>query len=176
MMRKSWLIALLLSCCTLLSAQEPATVLGRLIAANQPNSLKARFTQTRHTPLLEENLVSEGWVYMMAPDRIRWETTAPVQKVSILNDDAAGRRFRLPAEKDFSATVLEGEGELALMLIPLRRDLKQLMTQVVVKADPKTLRLRSVLLRQEGGGWTLIEFKDVKTDVALDAALFEKGE
>lgn len=175
-MRKCWFITLLLFCSTLLSAQEPATVLGRLMAANQPSSLKARFTQTRHTPMLEENLKSEGWVYMIAPDKIRWETTSPVQKVSILNDDAAGRRFRLPAEKDFSATILEGEGELTLMLMPLRRDLKQLMTQVVVKAHPETLRIHSVLLRQEGGGWTLIEFKDVKTDVPLDAALFEKGE
>jgi Outer membrane lipoprotein-sorting protein len=174
-MRNAWFIALLLSC-TLLSAQEPSTVLGRLMAANQPQSLQARFTQTRHTPLLEENLVSEGRVYMQAPDRIRWETTSPVKKVSVLNDDAAGRRFRLPAEKDFSCTVMSGEGELALMLIPLRRDLKQMMTQAVVKADPATLQVRSILLRQEGGSWTLIEFKDVKTDVPLDASLFAKQE
>lgn len=171
-MKKVWFIAILLSC-TLLSAQEPSALLSRVLEANKPASLQARFTQTRHSPLLEENLKAEGLVYMQAPDKIRWECTSPVKKVSILGDPSAARRFRLPTEKDFSVSALEGEGELALVLTPLRRDLKQMMTQAIVKADPATYRVRSVLIRQADGGWMLVEFRDVKVDIPLESSLFE---
>ena len=165
------ILLILLWLASILRAQEPS-LLSKAIAVNLPDQLQAHFTQTRHSPLLEENLVSNGVVYLKAPDKIRWELISPVQKATVLSDDAAGRRFRLPTEKDFTFTTLSGE-DLTLILTPVRRDMKQLFVQLVVKLDPESLLVRSVLMKNTDGGWTLLEFRDIRSDVKLDASLFE---
>lgn len=170
-MKRLTLILLLLCTEFTLRAQGPG-LLAQAIAANTPEQLQARFTQTRHTPLLEENLVSEGTVYLLAPDKLRWEQQSPVSKVTVLSDQASGRRFRLPTEKDFTFSSLDGD-DLTLILTPLRRDMKQLFVQLVVKLDPASLLVRSVLMNGTDGGWMLLEFRDIRSDVKLDASLFE---
>ena len=169
---KRWiLISLLFLQAVLGWSQETPSLLSRVLAANTAETLQAGFTEIRHTPLLEENLLSEGVVYLKAPDKLRWELRAPEARVSVLGAPS-GHRFRLPTEKDFACKVLENE-ELSLILTPLRRDLKQLFTQLVVTVDPQTLQLRSVLANTSDGGWISLQFRDVKTGLELSDSLFE---
>jgi len=175
-MRKvlSYLLGMLL--CTLVSAQEADDILARIQQANLKETLRADFTQVRHSPLLAEDLESSGFVALQAPDKVHWEICKPVSRLTVFNGDPpqAGRRFRLPAEKDFTVTALEGEEELSVILKPRRRDLAQLFTQIVLKVDAATLGVRSVLLTGRDGDWTKITFTGVKTDIGLDPSLFEK--
>jgi hypothetical protein len=85
----------------------------------------------------------------------------------------AGRRFRMPTEKDFTATALEGE-EISLTLVPVRRDLKQMFREVVVLADKQSLQIRSALLVTPDGDWVRLEFKDIRVNEPVDPQLFEK--
>ena len=155
------------------SAQE--NILDRLKAANTFETLQASFTQTRHSSMLAKDLKSEGRMVLASPDRIRWEVLKPYPSVFVSSGELAiaGRRFRMPAEKDFTATALEGE-ELAVKLVPVRRDLKSLFREIVVRADKQSLQLRSALLITPDGDWTLLEFKDIVTNRPVDAKLFEK--
>ena len=84
-----------------------------------------------------------------------------------------GRRFRMPTEKDFTATVLEGE-DLAVRLVPVRRDLKSLVREIIVHADKQSLRIRSALLITPDGDWTELVFKDFVVNRPVDDKLFEK--
>lgn len=170
-MKRLVLISLLLLHAALGWAQETASLLARVLAANAAETLQAAFTETRHTPLLEENLVSEGVLYLKAPDKLRWELRTPEPRVSVLGAPS-GHRFRVPTEKDFACRVLEGE-ERSLILTPLRRDLKQLFTQLVVTVDAQTLQLRSVLANTADGGWISLVFREVKTGLELADTLFE---
>ena len=168
---------LLLYICLLVStvaAAQESDLLLRIREANLKNTLRADFTQVRHTPMLTDDLVSSGFVALQAPDKVHWEVVKPVSRVTVFNGDIpqSGRRFRLPSDKDFSVSSLEGE-ELSIILKPLRRDLAQLFSQIVLKVDPVSLAVHSVLLTGLDGDWTQITFTKTQYDMALPASLFE---
>ena len=178
---KRWILiaaSLVLAWCA--SAQDG--ILDRLKAANTHETLQLTFVQTRHSEMLTKDLVSEGRMVLAAPDRIRWEVLKPYPSVFVSSggDSFAPpglgmtkKGFRLPTEKDFTATALEGD-DLAVKLVPVRRDLKSIFREIIVHADKKTLQLRSALLIGTDGDWTLLEFKDIRTDLPVDPKLFEK--
>ena len=168
---------LLLYLCLLVStvaAAQESDLLLRIREANLKNTLRADFTQVRHTPMLTKDLVSNGFVALQAPDKVHWEVVKPVFRVTIFNGDIpqSGRRFRLPSDKDFSVSSMKGE-ELSIILKPLRRDLAQLFSQIVLKVDPVSLAVHSMLLTGLDGDWTQITFTKTQYDMALPASLFE---
>ena len=112
---------------------------------------------------------------LASPDRLRWEVRKPFQSVFVSEGELAirGRRFRMPTDKDFTATALEGE-DLAVRLVPVRRDLKSIFREIIVHADKKTLQIRSALLISPDGDWTQLEFKDIRVNLPVDPKLFEK--
>ena len=169
-------LLILLACMTLaLSASAQDGILDRLKAANTYETLQLSFVQTRHSEMLTKDLVSEGRMVLASPDRIRWEVLKPYPSVFVSSGELAiaGRRFRMPTEKDFTATALEGE-DLAVKLVPVRRDLRSLFREIIVHADKQSLQIRSALLITPDGDWTLLEFKDIRTNQPVDSKLFEK--
>ena len=173
MMKRLVLILAFLALALTASAQND--VLDRLKAANTFETLQLSFVQTRHSAMLTKDLVSEGRMVLASPDRIRWEVVKPHPSVFVSSGELsfAGRRFRIPTEKDFTATALEGE-DLAVKLVPVRRDLKSVFREIIVHADKQSLQIRSALLVTPDGDWTLLEFKNIVTDQPVDAKLFEK--
>lgn len=171
-MRKLLLIGLLL--CAGFSARAQEDVFSKVKEANLPSTLEASFVQTRHSELLSEDLVSRGRVWLQQPDKVRWEVTSPKPRLTVLNGEVPrSRKFRLPSEKDFKVTVLSSE-ELTLLLEPLRGDFRQLFTQIILKADPESFRVRSILLKGLDGDSTFIEFQDIRTGMEIDPKLFVK--
>lgn len=161
-------------CGMLLSVAASAQDLFEQIkAANMPGeTLQATWHQVKRSTLLVEDLVSEGRVYIQQPDMLRWETTSPVQRVSVMAPGQARGRFRLPTEKDFDIQIQEGE-EYLVQLTPIRRDLKKMIGQIALHVDPASLKLRFLTMTSPEGDWTRIEFTDVKMDLPLSATLFE---
>ena len=157
------------------SASAQDDLLDRLKAANTFETLRLSFVQTRHSALLTKDLQSEGRLVLESPDRIRWEVLKPYPSVFVSTGELAfaGRRFRMPTDKDFTATVLEGE-DLAVKLVPVRRDLKSVFREIIVHADKQSLRIQSALLITPDGDWTQLAFKDVVVNEPVDAKLFEK--
>ena len=166
------------------------TLLERLKAANTFETLQADFVQTRHSQMLTKDLVSEGTVALVAPDKLRWEVVKPYRSVFVTEGEGdsfaslgmtkgtsgmtkGNRRFRIPTDKDFTATVLEGE-DVVVKLVPLRRDLKQLFREIIVHADKKSFRIHTALLVTPEGDWTQLEFKNIRTGQSIDPKLFEK--
>jgi outer membrane lipoprotein-sorting protein len=158
-----------------LSASAQDGILERLKAANAFETLQASFVQTRHSSMLTKDLRSEGRLVLQSPDRIRWEVLRPYPSVFVSTGELAfaGRRVRMPTDKDFTATALEGD-DLAVKLMPVRRDLKSLFREIIVHADKKSFQIQSALLITPDGDWTLLEFKDVVANQPVDAKLFEK--
>ena len=148
-------------------------LLTRIREVNMPPSLQAAWHRTYHSPLLAEPLESDGVVYIEEPSRLRWETVSPVSRITVFNGEGARGRFRMPTEKDFSAQVMEGE-QYTVVLTPVRRDLKQLFNQILITVDPQTLVLSQVIVKGHDGDWTLLEFNDIKHNVALPATLFQQ--
>lgn len=166
-------LALILCGLAITVASSAQDLFEQIKAANMPErTLQAKWNQVKRSTLLVEDLVSEGQVYIQQPDLLRWETTSPVQRVSIMAPGQARGRFRLPTEKDFDISITEGE-EYLVQLTPLRRDLKKMIGQIDLHVDPATLKLRFLTMTSPEGDWTRIEFTDVKADLPLPATLFE---
>ena len=171
---KRWLLRLA-GVALALAASAQENILDRLKAANSYETLQASFIQTRHSSMLAKDLKSEGRMVLASPDRIRWEVLKPYPSVFVSSGELAisGRRFRIPTEKDFTATALEGE-DLAVKLVPVRRDLKSLFREIIVHADKKRPRIQSALLMTPDGDWALLEVKNVRVNQPVDDKRFEK--
>ena len=169
-------LALLLALSAGAQENPDAALMARILEANMPvSTLQASWTQVKHSPLLEENLHSEGKVWLRQPDAVRWEILQPVQRVNILNGASPRGRFRLPTEKDFELTVLESD-VYSVQLLPTRRDLRQMLGRIVLVVDRETLLIRKVTLIGEDGGWAQLEFHHIVKEEELPDSLFEKKE
>lgn len=163
---------LLLFSCLFVRAQEEE-LLQQVLAANAPRTLQASFTMVRHSPMLTEDLTSEGEVFLQAPDKICWEVQRPFFRRTVLNGaDASAGRFRMPAAKDFTLSSVRSDGAVRLELTPRRKDLQRLFAKIEVEAHPVTLLVREVRLVGRDGDWTTIRFDPVRTDVAIPEERF----
>ena len=157
---KYLLVAFLALACALEAcAQED--VWTRVKEVNFPQkSLQASWQRVYKSPLLQDGVESEGKVALTQPDQVRWETLKPVQRVTVLDGTQPRGRFRLPTEKDFKVTVLEGD-QYTIQLDPVRRDLKQLVGQIALTVEKKTYKLLYVTILGLDGDWTQITFTNV---------------
>ena len=157
---KYLLVAFLALACAL-EARAQEDVWTRVKEVNFPQkSLQASWQRVYKSPLLQYAVESEGKVSLTQPDQVRWETLKPVQRVIVLDGTQPRGRFRLPTEKDFKVTVLEGD-QYTVQLDPVRRDLKQLVGQIALTVEKKTYKLLYVTILGLDGDWTQITFTNV---------------
>ena len=150
---------MVLACAFQAHAQED--VWTRVKEVNFPKkSLDASWQRVYKSPMLQDPVESEGKVTLTQPDQVRWETLKPVQHVTVLDGTQPRGRFRLPTEKDFKVTVLEGD-QYTVQLDPVRRDLKQLVGQIALTVEKNTYKLLYVTILGADGDWTQITFTNV---------------
>lgn len=164
---KKWLSYVLTAFCALtfaVQAKAQEDVWVRVKDVNFPKkSLQASWNRIYRSPMLQDDILSEGKVYLRQPDALRWETEKPVKRVTELDSTQGKGRFRMPDEKDFKITVLEGD-TYSVQLTPLRRDLKQLVGQITLTVEKKSYKLLYVTILGVDGDWTQITFSNVKMD------------
>jgi outer membrane lipoprotein-sorting protein len=153
---------LALTCAFNAWAQED--VWTRVKEVNLPRkNLSANWNRIYRSPMLQDDILSEGTVSIVEPDYLRWETLKPVKRITELDGKQERNRFRLPQEKDFKVNVLDGD-TYTIQLSPLRRDLKQLIGQIVLTVEKKSYKLLNVTILGVDGDWTQITFSNVKMD------------
>lgn len=172
-------LLLLISLCFLLpmlpaSAQDDDALVQRILEANMPSTLQASWHQEKQSSLLTEVLVSDGAVYLQQPDRFRWEVRQPVQKLTVFDGETPRGRFRLPSVRDFTAQVMEDGQMYSVLLVPIRRDLKQFFRQISITVKKENLEIVSALLITPEGDWTRLSFSNFQRNIPLDEALFKK--
>ena len=148
-----------LACAFTARAQQDVWTLVKEVNFPQ-KSLQASWTRIYKSPLLQDSVESEGTVALVQPDQVRWETLKPVKRLTVLDGTQPKGRFRLPTEKDFKVTVLEGDC-YTVQLDPVRRDLKQLVNQIALTVEKKTYKVLHVTILGVDGDWTQITFSNV---------------
>ena len=160
----SYVLAAFFALTFVVTAKAQGDVWARVKEVNFPKkSLQASWNRIYRSPMLQDDILSEGKVYLRQPDALRWETEKPVKRVTELDSTQGKGRFRMPDEKDFKITVLEGD-TYSVQLIPLRRDLKQLVGQITLTVEKKSYKLLYVTILGVDGDWTQITFSNVKMD------------
>lgn len=179
-----------------LSAQQTEDEMIESIvkASSDITSMKCDIAQTRRVPLMDEPQKSSGTMIYIKPSRFCLDYTEPfawklkVDGDNIMmgtesGDGEAGRLFKgissmilgcmsgemLKDKRTFKVTVTDVGGEWKALLIPVRRDMKKMFSQIELGFDPATRLLRRLLMEDAGGGSTEILISNVKLNGDYEA-------
>ena len=188
-------VSLMVSAQTQLSESQTQEVIRQLTqVASTMQSMQCRFVQEKTSSMLAEPSVAEGTMHYAAPDRMRWEYTAPYAFALVVNGE------RLVKVTDGKAEVLEGNaGRMYQGMVNLiigsasgkklfdttvfdivfyddngRRDMKRMFSQLVFRFDKKTNGISRVEFVSANGDITSIRFEEIKVNEAIDDAFFKE--
>ena len=188
---------------TKLSETQSQEVMSQLSqAASSMQSMQCRFVQEKTSPMLAEPSVSEGRMWYVAPDKMRWEYVKPYAFALVVNGD------RIVKETDGKAETLEGNAnrmyqgivniimgsasgkkmfdasmfDIALFdddaywkaeMTPKRRDMKRMFSQLVFRFDKKTNGISRVEFIGSAGDVTSIRFEEIKLNEKIGEEKFK---
>lgn len=191
------LVAVSVSALTYTAQQTEDEIIESIVQASSDIiSMKCDIAQTRRVPLMDEPQKSSGTMIYFKPSRFCLNYTEPFEwklKVdgdnimtgsddSAMNGDA-GRLYKglsgmilgcmsgdmLKDKRTFKVTVTDVGGEWKALLIPVRRDMKKMFSQIELGFDPKTRLLRRLQMDDAGGGSTEILITNVKLNGDYEA-------
>ena len=180
--------------------QEVMNQLSQTAASMQ--TMQCRFVQEKTSSMLAEPSVSEGLMYFVAPDRLRWEYTTPYPFAIVVNGE------RIMKVTDGKAEVLEGnssrmyQGMVGLIMgsasgkklfdtstfdvvlydddvfwkaemTPKRRDMRRMFSQLVFRFDKNTNGINRVEFVGSNGDVTSIRFEEMKLNEIINEDKFQ---
>lgn len=173
-------------------------------AAAQLSSMQCEFVQTKHLKMLNKSMVSNGKMYYQKSNKLRWEYTTPYKYTFILNGSKAllknnnrtdvvdtnknrmmkeiGRVMMntvmgncLQNDNDFKTSITSTQTEYVATLLPQRKDIKSMFQKIILHFNRKNSMVTSVELVEKNGDRTVIELKNVKTNVPISQNMFAVG-
>jgi outer membrane lipoprotein-sorting protein len=157
------------------------------------------FRQERRLAIFARPVVFSGKLYLSRPDRLRWEFTAPIASLLILDGktgrrcDEGSRPSEFNLERDpvmrlvaaqlrtwTSGTYRELLGDFVLQLkpgatlvvTPRQKGLASFLSRIEVVFDPESLQPARVEIHEEGGDRTVISFSAYRLNPELAPELF----
>ena len=185
-----------------LSEEESQKVMTSLTqAAASMKTLQCRFVQEKISTMLAEPTVAEGTMCFAAPDRLRWEYTTPYAFALVVRGDRimkvtdgkteeldgkSGRIYqgivnvimgsasgkKLFDTSMFDIALYDDNAYWRAEMIPKRRDMKRIFSQLVFLFDKKTNVISRVEFKESGGDLTSIRFMDIKLNGAINEKMF----
>lgn len=174
-------------------------IIGR--ASADMKTLECNFIQTKHLKILNDEMVSQGKMYYQQANKLRWEYTSPYSYTFILNETEVllknanrediidvnqNKMFKeiarlmmnsivgncLTDDKTFNTSIETTHDEWIATLIPLKKDIKQMWTKLILHFDKSKKSVVKVEMHEKNGDYTEISLKDIKTNTAIDQNLF----
>lgn len=194
------LIASLLSCVAM--AQNDTQIIEQISAASAKiTTLECDFVQTKHLKILDNRLVSRGKMYYSQPDKLRWEYVTPYSYIFVMNQNQILLKNSTRADvidvnqnkifKDISRLMMNSimgdmlkdnttfeismastKGGYTATLIPIKREMKQMWTKLVLLFDAESLGVKRMEMHEKSGDCTIIELENVKINRAINSTLF----
>ena len=170
-------------------------------ASAEMQSLECDFVQTKHLKILNDKMVSKGKMYYMQPGRLKWEYTSPYTYTFILNDSQVllknstrsdvidvnqNRIFKeiarlmmnsilgncLTDEKSFQTDIETKGQEWIATLVPLKKDMKQMWTKLVLHYDSVKKSVVMVEMHEKTGDYTEIRLDNIKINRQIAESTF----
>jgi outer membrane lipoprotein carrier protein len=187
---------------TQLTESQSQEVINQLTqAAASMQSMQCRFVQEKTSTMLAEPSVAQGTMHYAAPDRMRWEYTAPYAFALVVNGERivkvtdgkaevlegnAGRMYQgmvglimgsASGKKLFDPTVFDiilydDNGFWRADMTPKRRDMKRMFSQLVFRFDKKTNGISRVEFVGSAGDVTSIRFEEIKLNGVIGDEVF----
>lgn len=170
-------------------------------ASAEMKSLECDFVQTKHLKILNDKMISKGKMYYMQPGRLRWEYTSPYTYTFILNESQVllknstrsdvidvnqNRIFKeiarlmmnsilgncLTDEKSFQTDIETKGHEWIATLVPLKKDMKQMWTKLVLHFDSVKKSVVMVEMYEKTGDYTEIRLNNIKINRQIAESIF----
>lgn len=201
MLRRLFILAFILLSATAYAQTEKEIIdmVGKASAEMQ--SLECDFVQTKHLKILNDKMISKGKMYYMQPGRLRWEYTSPYTYTFILNDSQVllknstrsdvidvnqNRIFKeiarlmmnsilgncLTDEKSFQTDIETKDHEWIATLVPLKKDMKQMWTKLVLHFDSVKKSVVMVEMHEKTGDYTEIRLDNIKINRQIADGIF----
>ena len=170
-------------------------------AAAALKTLQCEFTQTKHMRMLNDKMVSTGHMYYRQSDCLRWEYVKPYTYTFVLNGDKVllknrqrndvidikrNKVFReiahimlqsvagncLNDDSSFTSSTAVDGGDWVVTLRPLRKDIRQLFREIVLRFSRQKAVVTRVELTEKNGDSTVIELRNVKKNETIAHDMF----
>jgi len=170
--------------------------------ASSMKSMQCDFVQTKYVKLLNEKMVSRGKMYYQQSNKLRWEYTSPYSYTFVLNGGkvliSKGNRsdvinvnqskmFKeiarimmnsvvgncLNDKKDFKVSLAGSTTEYIATLYPQQKQMQQMFQKIILHFNKAQSTVSRVELIEKKGDRTVIELKNVKTNGAISAKVFQ---
>ncbi|WP_457577893.1 LolA family protein [Desulfomarina sp.] len=169
--------------------------------ANLARSFSADFTQEKILTLFARPVHFKGKLYIVRPDRLRWEFISPVPSALIFrgeeglkcSDGTPPHHFNLAEDPVMKVVAdqlwlwlggdymkmadhftLRKTGNSTLKVIPVDKNIADFISSVTIVFDEKTLQPRKVEITEAGGDLTRIVFYRTVINGRLDEKLFSQ--
>lgn len=170
-------------------------------AAQDLNTMQCDFVQTKQIKMLNDKMVSQGHMYYSKGSKLRWEYVKPYQYVFVMNGDRVmvrrkdrtdvidtgqNKLFREMArimmssmagsciddDRTFATTLTAGGSEWVATLTPQRKNMRQLISAIVLHFDQRQATVKRLELVESNGDRTIIDLKNIRKNETLSPSLF----
>ncbi len=163
-------------------------------------TISSDFTQVKHMKMLNDKVVSKGKFYFKKEDKIRIEYNTPFQYLLVMNRGQimvkdGGKTSKINTRnsrtmqsvnkimmdcmqgtvldnKDFSVKAYESKEQVLLTLTPVANGMKNLFSRIDVYIARKDNNVDKLIMHEEGGDYTDMNFSNKKLNASLSDALF----
>lgn len=169
--------------------------------AQNLKSLHCDFVQTKTVKMLNEKMVSKGKMAYQQPSKLHWEYITPYAYTFILNDTqvslqknqkndvidvSKNKMFKeiasimmssvvgkcLNDSKSFKTSITQNSTEYVATLIPQKKEMKQMFTQIILHFNIKQGVVSQVEMKEKNGDSTVIVLQNIKKNAKIDAKTF----
>ena len=163
--------------------------------------MQCDFVQTKTMRLLGDKMVSKGRMFYSTGNKLRWEYTTPYQYIFVMNQNKVllkkgnksqvidvnqSKMFKeitrimmnsvlgncLSDKQDFKSTLQQTQQEWIVTMIPLKKNLKLMFQTIKVHFSRQQSVVTQVEMTEKNGDRTLIDLRNMQTNRALNASLF----
>jgi len=163
-------------------------------------TIASDFTQTKNLSMLSDKIKSKGKFYFKKDDKVRIEYTSPYSYLLVMNggrllvkdeqktnkintrnskmmqsvnriiiDCMRGSVFQNP---DFKVQAFENGQHYLLSLSPVTEGMKKMFRQIDVYINKRNFDVNQLVMREQGGDYTDMDFTNTKHNVSLNETLF----
>ncbi len=165
-------------------------------------SFQARYIQTKRLVVFDDELVSRGAYYFLAPDNVRMDTTDPIESVMIVRGKTVAKYEKIKGEwkklnlgspeillmvtekmsnwmrgklrdKDSIFDLSAYETDrVTIVMTPRSEEFASRISSIEMKLDDKK-RVSSIVIREPNEDYTILEFEGVKIDAPISPEIFQ---
>lgn len=170
-------------------------------ATSSVKSMKCEFVQTKKMKLLKKEMKSQGEMYYVSKNKLRWQYNVPYSYVFILKegevvikssnneqriDVKRNKMFRqisdivlnsvtgghLKNTADFSFDIYKNGNVYSARLYPKKKELKKIYEYIEISFNPALSMVNTVTMKEMTGDITIVSLKDVVINKPISEKVF----